>query len=329
MKRNAWKTMASATASTALSVLAGCSNTGQVSTAVAAPVTQRILFVGDSFTHGRYLPVRTYNNTPGTGGLGSTAASAQVVDENFNTTVTARMESRSEYGPYGGIPGIFAELATEAGLPYDVHIEAISATSLANNYKAAQSVIAQSVWKSVVLQEASFVPITNALSYNTNSSPQAFCNAVETLEQGIHAASPSANVYLYATWAPADTGWIDATANGSKAFSSSTYLNDLSTLTSAYHDANLAAATQDGHIAGVAPVGDAWALAWSGNIANPNPYDTSGVGPYLTFDYQTAGHYDDSDRRRLPPSQHLRCLSQRPGSLSKDHRNGRSHFRSQ
>jgi hypothetical protein len=246
---------------------------------------QHILFVGDSFTHGRYLPVRTYNNTPNTGGIGSTAASAQVVDENYGTTVAARQESASEYGPWGGIPGIFAELSSEAGLPYDVHIEAISATTLADNYNAAQSVIAQPLWNSVVLQEASFEPITYALSQNHKSNPSAFCNSVRTLEQGIHAAAPSAQIFLYATWAPADTGYLDATLNGTP-FTNANYLNDLNLLTAAYHDAYLTAASLDAHIAGVVPVGDAWASAWSQGIANPNPYDPSGAGPYLTFNYQ-------------------------------------------
>jgi hypothetical protein len=92
--------------------------------------TRHVLFVGNSFTHGRYLPVRTYNNTPGTGGLGSTKPSWLVVDENYNTSVEARMEDMpGEEGPWGGIPGIFAELAHEAKLPYDVHIEAISETT--------------------------------------------------------------------------------------------------------------------------------------------------------------------------------------------------------
>ena len=249
------------------------------------PVLQHILFVGDSFTHGRYLPVRTYNNTPNTGGVGSTTASAQVVDENYGTTVAARQESASEYGPWGGIPGIFAELAYEAGLPFDVHIEAISATTLSDNYNAAQGVIAQPLWNSVVLQDASFEPITYALSQNHKSNPAAFCNSVRTLEQGIHVAAPGAQVFLYATWAPADTGYLDATANGAP-FSSATYLTDLNMLTAAYHDVFLTAASQDGHIAGVVPVGDAWASAWSQGVANPNPYDPSGTGPYLTFNYQ-------------------------------------------
>ena len=270
-----------------LLILAGCgTGTPVTPPSGGTPTTQHILFVGDSYTHGRYQPVRLYGNTPGTGGVGSTSASPLVVDENFDTTVAARAESASEYSPWGGIPGIFAELAAEAGLPYDVHIEAISATTLTNNYQAAQSVIDQSIWNSVVLQEATFEPITSALSFDKKSNPQEFCRAVATVEQGVHAASPKASVFLYATGAPADTGWIDATENGTTAFSASTYLSDLNILTSAYHDAYLTAAIQDGHIAGVAPVGDAWALAWSQGLANPNPYDPNGIGPYLTFDYQ-------------------------------------------
>jgi hypothetical protein len=270
----------------------GCSSAPGISKPITTPpgtvppATQHILFVGDSFTHGRYQPVRLLNNTPLTGGLGSTNASAQVVDENFGTTVTARMETTSEYGPYGGIPGIFAELASEASLPYDVHMETISATTLAKHYSVAQSVIAQPLWNAVVLQEASFENLTGSLSFNSASNPSAFCNAVTTIEQGVHAASPTAGVYLYETFAPADTGYLDATKNETVAFSPTTYLTDLDTITTAYHDVFVSAAAQDGHIAGIAPVGAAWSLAWSQNVANPDPYGGAGSGPSLTFDYQ-------------------------------------------
>lgn len=252
---------------------------------VTPPVrTQHILFVGDSFTHGRYLPVRTYNNTPVTGGLGSVAASPQVVDENFDTTVPARMESQpGETGPWGGIPGIFAELAYEAGLPYNVHIEAISATTLIDNYNAAKSVIDQPLWNSVVLQEASFEPIPVSLSQDSQSDPATFCSAVSTIEQGVHGVAPSANVYLYETWAPADTAYEDSFTTS---FSPSAYLESLNVLTAAYHDAYLSAATHAPHIAGIAPVGDAWALAWNNSIANPDPYGGSAPGVSLSFNYQ-------------------------------------------
>jgi len=137
-----------------LSGLIGCSTstTTPPNQTTRPPALRHVLFVGDSFTHGRYLPVRTYNNTPGTGGIGSTVASAEVVDENFNTTIAARQETGAgETGPWGGIPGIFAEFANETGLPYDVHIEAISATSLAKNYSAASDVITRPNWDTVVL----------------------------------------------------------------------------------------------------------------------------------------------------------------------------------
>jgi hypothetical protein len=256
----------------------------QNSTVVPAP-TRHILFVGDSFTHGRYLPVRTYNNTPGTGGIGSMASSQYVVDENFDTNVPARMEHAPEYGPWGGIPGIFAELAQEADLPYDVHIEAISATTLRKNYRVASDVIAQPLWDDVVLQETSFEPIPTSLSQNPRSDPQAFCEAVETIEQGVHSVAPHAEVYLYATWAPADTAWLDTTAGGSP-FSSDEFLRHLAELTKAYHDAYWSAAAHDGNIRGVAPAGDAWARAWRDGVANPNPYSGSAPGIALSFDYQ-------------------------------------------
>jgi hypothetical protein len=266
----------------ALLLLFGCKPVDMpVPTQTAA---QHILFVGDSYTHGRYLPVRTYNNTPETGGIGSTAASTHVVDENFDTNVTARMENQpGETGPWGGIPGVFAQLASEAGLPWNVHIEAISATSLIDNYNAAASIIDQQLWNSVVLQEASFQPIPVALSKNGHSNPSVFCNAVGTIEQAIHGAAPAANVYLYETWAPADYSYEDSTTTS---FSDAAYMASLSQLTSAYRDVYLSAANHDGHIAGVAPVGDAWALAWMQGVANPDPYGGSAPGVSLTFNYQ-------------------------------------------
>ncbi len=251
-----------------------------------ALTTQHILFIGDSLTHGRYLPVRTYNNTPGTGGIGSTERSQQVIDENFNTDVKQRKEdSPGEYGPWGGIPGIFAELAQEANVPYDVHIEAISATTLSENYRVAGEVIDQPLWNAVVLQEASFEPIPSNLTRDANSDPQTFFSAVKAIEQGVHVAAPDAAVYLYSTWAPADTAYLDATANGMD-FSADRFLASLAKLTLAYHAAYVRAAEQDGHIRRIAPVGDAWARAWLEGVANPDPYAGSAPGVALSFGYQ-------------------------------------------
>ena len=277
-----------------LFTMLGCStssNATPVLTSAPVVATKHILFVGDSFTHGRYLPVRTYNNTPGTGGLGSTAASESVVDENFNATDANRMESQNEAGPWGGIPGIFAELAMEAGLPYDVHIEAISGTTLTSNFSIEQKlkddVITRPIWDSVVLQEATFEPIPPSLSGNPRSTPANFCSAVISIEQAVHLAAPSARVYLYETGAPADTAYSLSNPSGTmSAFSDSAYLKALQQLTDAYHDAYLSAAKKDTFLAGVALTGDAWSRAWSQGVANPDPYGGSAPGKSLTFDYQ-------------------------------------------
>ncbi len=260
-------------------MLAGCSQasnsftsgSGPGQPAASAAPLQHILFVGDSFTHGRYTPVRPYNS----GGTEGTTGSNLVVDENYGQT-GARAEL--EPGPWGGIPGMFAQFAVESGLNYDVHIEAISETALDDNYAAASSVIDQSKWNDVVLQDLSTRPLPYALSGDNTSDPHNFCQTVQTIEQGVHGAAPSANVYLYETWARADE------ANQLNSLHPNiSYSDGLTALTTQYHDVYYQAAELDGNIAGVAPTGEAWATAWSMGIANPNPYSGNAPGPSLWY----------------------------------------------
>ena len=221
----------------------------------------RILFVGDSFTHGRYLPVRTYNNTNDT-------------DENYGLpSSNSRAESSTEPGPYGGIPGIFKMFTTEAGLNYDVHVEAISSTSLATHYSVASAVIADQEWNAVVLQEISTRPLPPSLSGDSTSNPSNFCSSVKTIEKGVHAVNPTANIYLYETWARADEA---------ENLGSSTYSTNLTNLFTSYHNVFYRAAVLDGNIAGVAATGDAWQLAINNGVAMSNPY-TSSTGPFLWY----------------------------------------------
>lgn len=221
----------------------------------------RILFIGDSFTYGRYTPVRNYN-------------SANTTDENYGLpSSNARAESTSEPGPYGGIPGIFKMLTTEAGLNYDVHVEAIASTSLATQYSEASPVIANAQWNAVVLQEISTRPIPTSLTGDNTSNPSNFCSSVQTIESAVHAANSAAGVYLYETWARADEA---------QALGSSTYSANLTSLFNAYHNSYYRAAALDGHIAGVAAVGDAWQLAINDGYATADPY-TSSTGPFLWY----------------------------------------------
>jgi len=240
---------------------------------------EHILFVGDSFTHGRYLPIRLYNS----GGTQSRInGSALVFDENFGAT-GARQESATEYGPYGGIPGIFAELAFEAGIPYDVHIEAISMTSLHDNYEAASEVIDQARWNTIVLQELSSRPLPYKLTGDPTSDPASFCKSVQTIERSVHSIAPNAHIYLYETWARADLAERLSGDPSSPDFSS-TYRKNLTTLGNANHDAYYSAASHDPAITGVAPTGDAWLRAWQQEVANPDPFvDANASLPSLWY----------------------------------------------
>ena len=244
------------------------SYSGSTSSALAVTVSalvanNHILFVGDSLTHGRYSPVRNYN-------------SANMTDANYGLT-GARAESSSEPGPYGGIPGIFKEFTTEAGLNYSVIIEAISSTSLQDNYAAASSVIDQSTWNTVVLQEISTRPLTVALSGDSSSNPSNFCNSVKTIEQGVHAVAPTAKIFLYETPARGD----EAEALGSSTFSS-----NLMAIANQYHNVYYSAMQNDGNIADVAATGDAWLATQIAGNAILNPYTTSS-GTLLWFGYKS------------------------------------------
>ena len=226
-----------------------------------------VLFVGDSYTHGRYVPVRPFNAmTPG-----EPWEAPQVIDENYGQT-GARAEL--EPGPWGGIPGIFSELAQQMKLNYEVHIEAISATSLEKNYQVASDVIAQAGWQAIVLQELSTKPLPRSLTMSPHSDPPGFWASVKTIEQAVHAVAPAASVYLYETWPSGDLAHQLAGDTTQPGFHEE-YLKALGDLS----DANLAsyecAAQRDGKVAGVAPVGEAWRRVWNEGLANPDPYQSS------------------------------------------------------
>ncbi|MGI4885105.1 MAG: PEP-CTERM sorting domain-containing protein [Janthinobacterium lividum] len=211
-----------------------------------APVP--ILFVGNSFFHGARLPVLTYNN-------------AAITDENYGQPAgTPRAEGNGrEPGPWGGIPAIFKKLTDEAGLNYDVHLEAMSGQTLKFHYRNALGVIDQSRWQAVVLQEYS----TGPLPERHNGKRAEFYDYGTRLEQAVHKANPAAKLYLYETWARADL-----TYPPDKPYSG----QPVDSMTADLHAGYYGLAQANGHFAGVAPTGDAWLRAIRTGVALPNPY---------------------------------------------------------
>lgn len=209
-----------------------------------APKPTVILFVGNSFFHGHNQPVLTYN-------------AAGIVDENAN--LPARNPRHEKNGPWGGIPAIFQKLTQQAGLRYEVHLEAISGQTLQFHYDSARAVIDRP-WDAVVLQEHSL----GAVPERRGGQPERFREYATRLEQTAHARNPKARVYLYQTWARADL-----TYPAGKSYSG----QPVDSMFADTHRGYYGLARHNGRFAGVAPAGDAWLRAIRQGVAVRNPYE--------------------------------------------------------
>lgn len=213
----------------------------------SASAQTRVLFVGNSFTHGQYAPALNYN-------------AAAITDVNFGLPATdPRAHDAGMQAAFGGVPGIFKKFTTQAGLSYDVHIEAVSGKSLEFHHANALSVIARPGWDKVVLQEQSTRPTPT----NRGGNRQLFYTYSTLLEQAVHGASPAAQVYLYGTWARPDFTYPTGSRYAGLPIDS--MAQDLQ---KTYKQAFIT----NGHFAAVAPVGDAWLRAITAGVATRNPY---------------------------------------------------------
>ncbi|MET0520040.1 MAG: PEP-CTERM sorting domain-containing protein [Burkholderiaceae bacterium] len=143
----------------------------------AEPIS--ILFVGNSYTFGRIDPVMSYN-------------AANVTD------LTAGMWASNPSGsnafephPWGGVPGIFKQFTTQAGLDYSVAISARNAASLRGQFLNTNTAgwdlrgnIASQQWGKVVLQEQSDEPLSKQPGLASN--PDYFNTYTNLIENWVH-----------------------------------------------------------------------------------------------------------------------------------------------
>lgn len=219
--------------------------------AQAAKKPTVILFVGNSFFHGAFEPVLSYNT-------------AAVTDENFKPSGPPSPREHAD-GPWGGIPGIFKKLSDEAGFNYEVHLEAISGQTLQFHYDNALAVIKQPKWNTVIMHDYSTGPVPA----QHGGQPARFYTYATKLEQAVHKVNPKAKIYLYETWARADLTY--------PAGKNYTGL-PLDSMTTDLHRAYYQEAARDKGFVGVAPAGDAWLRAVRQGLADPNPYDAAKPG---------------------------------------------------
>ena len=212
------------------------------------PPVNTILFVGNSFFHGKYQPVLAYN-------------AAHVTDENYGLPATdPRCETTTgEPVVWGGIPGIFQQLTEEAGLNYEVHFEEINARPLQYHYEHALAVIQQPRWHTVVLQEHSVW----ALPPRRGGHPELFRDYATRLEQAVHAVSPAASVFLFQTWPRADLCYPP-----DKPFTGLPIDSMARELHASYYDL----LARNPGFKSIAPAGDAWLRAVQTGLAQRNPY---------------------------------------------------------
>ena len=193
--------------------------------AVAEPVN--ILFVGNSFTHGRYSPALNYNAGPGLSTDNATvhdllcpslpcSSAKRVTPNSANTpgkTLAAQLaylqdnpSSRyTEVRPFGGVAGIVLQLTKEAGLNYSVSLIAVSSATLAGyaherrSEAGALALIASAKYSQIVLQDQSAEPLPATVTVNgqripTRGRPARFQSGVNALVDAIDAADKAAGV---------------------------------------------------------------------------------------------------------------------------------------
>jgi len=204
------------------------------------PIPQgvNILFVGNSYTHGSFAPLFTYN-------------SGAITDANGTG--------------YGGVAGMFKQLTVSAGLNYHVTIEAVSSQTLAWHNTNKGGVIYQPQWHKVFLQEQS----TGPLPAERGGNLPAFESAVNALEQGIHNANPYTEVYLYETFPRSGLTYI----SGEPYFG-----EPIETMGHDLHDGYFGMLAINSNIHVVSPAGDAWLRAIQQDVADRNPYDGIDAG---------------------------------------------------
>jgi hypothetical protein len=254
-----------------------------VSVAAFAAEPLQILFVGNSFTYTR-PPALSYNHE-------------SVADLTYAYSLATPGDGDPELPqPFGGIPGIIEQLASQAGLDYAVSHSLRGGATLRGHFLNTNPPMwdmrvnmTKAKWDVVVLQGNSTEAVARA-----GGNPAQFRAFVNKIEQFIHVGNahtfresqlypggsnalrtipanpnknPAAKVFLYQTWTRPDFAYLP---------DGEYYGEPLETMANDLRDSYALAASMNGNIAGVFPVGEAFMRAVQEGVAFRNPYAPEG-----------------------------------------------------
>jgi hypothetical protein len=212
-----------------------------------------ILFIGHSFVYGYGSPVQFYH--PET-----------ITDLNGNGA--------------GGVPALFKSFTRQAGLDFNVNMEAASGKGLDYHYANKADVIGKP-WDCVVMVGYS------TLDQAKPGDPALLIKSARQVAELLHSKNTNVDIRLMATWSRADQTYLP---------SGHWYGKPIDAMEKDVRAAYDQAAAGCPYIKGVIPVGETWNHAMESGFADPNPFDgiTRGQVDLWTFDDyhgSTFGYY--------------------------------------
>ncbi len=202
-------------------------------------------------------------------GMSATAASARTIIFVGNSFLFASHTAVMHYKPdtvtdlngtnIGGVPALFKSFTKQVGLDYDVSMETVGGKGFDYHYNEKLSVITAKSYDDIILQGYS------TLDEKNPGNPALLIKYTKMLGDAMRAKSPSAKIYLDATWSRADQTYPEGRPWHGKPIEQMGIDVD-----KAYQ----AAAKEAGKsVNGIVTVGLAFNRAMKTNIADTNPYD--------------------------------------------------------
>jgi len=218
--------------------------------AFTLPVSARtIVFVGNSFTMGSGSPVHIYQPN----------------------TVHDLNPPNDRGQTLGGVPALFKEMTKEAGLDYDVSIEAVGGKNFDFHYNEKHNVL-DKPWDVVVMQSYS------QLNRDKPGDPSLVVEYSQKLDKMFHAKNPNVKVWFQATWSRADYSSPEIAPWKGKPIEQMA-----KDVYAGFEKAK--AASPD--VAGIIPVGLAWNRAWTTGVADSDPTDGIAAGKMNLWTYDS------------------------------------------